>query len=89
MLKIKCLSVYRVHYLTFKPLGIITLCSINSAAMKVLNLEEKFGLFDDHWSPKIIAQLNGQDVKLAKMRAPLSGILTKTKTSFSRSSEVR
>ncbi len=67
MLKIKCLSVYRVHYLTFKPLGIITLCSINSAAMKVLNLEEKFGLFDDHWSPKIIAQLNGQDVKLAKI----------------------
>ena len=35
--------------------------------MKVLNLEEKFGLFDDHWSPKIIAQLNGQDVKLAKI----------------------
>lgn len=35
--------------------------------MKVLNLQEKFGLFDDQWSPKIIAQLNGQDVKLAKI----------------------
>ena len=32
-----------------------------------INLQQKFGLFDDQWSPKIIASLNGQDVKIAKV----------------------
>ena len=36
--------------------------------MEVVNLKEKFNLFNDHWSPKIIGQLNGQDVKLAKIQ---------------------
>lgn len=37
--------------------------------MKIkVNILEKFGLFEDHWSPKIIGQLNGQDVKLAKVK---------------------
>ncbi|MEL6675016.1 MAG: cupin domain-containing protein [Bacteroidota bacterium] len=36
--------------------------------MEVINLEEKFGLFSDHWSPKIIGELNGQHVKLAKVQ---------------------
>ena len=35
--------------------------------MDVINLHQKFELFTDQWSPKIIAQLNGQDVKLAKL----------------------
>ena len=35
--------------------------------MKVINLKEKFNLFTEQWSPKIIGQLNGQDVKLAKL----------------------
>lgn len=35
--------------------------------MKVINLEEKLGLFADQWSPKIVATLNGQTVKLAKL----------------------
>ena len=34
--------------------------------MKVINLKEKFGKFTDHFSPKIIAELNGQHVKLGK-----------------------
>ena len=34
--------------------------------MKVINLNEKFGKFTDHFSPKIIAELNGQQVKLGK-----------------------
>lgn len=33
--------------------------------MKV-NLSEKFQLFSDHWSPKIVGELNGQAVKLVK-----------------------
>ncbi len=36
--------------------------------MEVINVDQKFSLFSDHWSPKIIAQLNGQDVKLAKLK---------------------
>lgn len=35
--------------------------------MKVINIKEKFSLFQDLWSPKIIGQLNGHDVKLAKL----------------------
>lgn len=36
--------------------------------MKVVNINQKFSLFEDQWSPKIIGQLNGQDVKLAKLK---------------------
>lgn len=34
----------------------------------VINLNEKFNLFNEHWNPKIIAGLNGQHVKLAKLK---------------------
>lgn len=36
--------------------------------MEIINLEQKFKLFNDHWSPKIIGELNGQEVKLAKVK---------------------
>ncbi len=36
--------------------------------MQVINLNEKFSLFNDYWSPKIIGELNGQDIKLAKVK---------------------
>ena len=36
--------------------------------MHAISLNEKFGLFNEQWTPKIIAQLNGQDVKLAKIQ---------------------
>jgi len=36
--------------------------------MEVVNINQKFSLFSEHWSPKIIGQLNGQDVKLAKVK---------------------
>ena len=32
-----------------------------------VNLTEKFALFSDTWSPKVVAELNGQHVKLAKL----------------------
>ncbi|MGB3466700.1 MAG: cupin domain-containing protein [Cyclobacteriaceae bacterium] len=35
--------------------------------MKVINIEEKFSKFTDQWSPKIVSELNGQQVKLAKL----------------------
>jgi mannose-6-phosphate isomerase-like protein (cupin superfamily) len=33
-----------------------------------VNLNQKFGLFSEHWSPKIVAELNGQHIKLAKLQ---------------------
>ena len=36
--------------------------------MNVINIEQKFNLFSDHWSPKIVGELNGQEVKLAKLK---------------------
>ena len=35
---------------------------------KVVDLEQKFGGFSDHWRPRVAAQLNGQDVRLVKMQ---------------------
>jgi mannose-6-phosphate isomerase-like protein (cupin superfamily) len=37
-------------------------------SMEKVNLVEKFGLFDEHWSPKIVGELNGQNVMLAKLK---------------------
>jgi mannose-6-phosphate isomerase-like protein (cupin superfamily) len=33
---------------------------------KRIALDEKFAAFSEHWRPKIVAQLNGQDVRLVK-----------------------
>jgi len=34
----------------------------------VVNIQEKFSLFKDHWSPKKIGELNGQQIILAKVQ---------------------
>ena len=36
--------------------------------MDKINLDGKFALFSDHWRPKTIAALNGQEVKLVKVQ---------------------
>jgi mannose-6-phosphate isomerase-like protein (cupin superfamily) len=36
--------------------------------MHKVNLAEKLALFGDHWSPKVVGELNGQQVKLVKFR---------------------
>ncbi len=36
--------------------------------MDKVNLTEKLALFDEHWSPKIAGELNGQHVKLVKFQ---------------------
>jgi mannose-6-phosphate isomerase-like protein (cupin superfamily) len=33
-----------------------------------VNVARKLALFGEHWKPKIVAELNGQQVKLAKFR---------------------
>lgn len=35
---------------------------------EVVDLEQKFGGFSDHWRPRVAAQLNGQDVRLVKVQ---------------------
>ena len=35
--------------------------------INVINFQKKLGLFADHWSPKIIAQMNDYHFKLAKI----------------------
>lgn len=34
--------------------------------MEKVNVKEKLSLFSEHWSPKILGELNGQHVKIAK-----------------------
>ena len=36
--------------------------------MEKVNVGEKFGLFSDYWSPKVVAELNDSYVKLAKFK---------------------
>lgn len=36
--------------------------------MDKVNLEEKLARLTEHWRPKIVAELNGQEVKLVKLR---------------------
>ena len=36
--------------------------------MNSINIYEKFDLINDLWNPRIIAELNGQQVKIAKVK---------------------
>lgn len=38
--------------------------------MTKINLAQKFAQFSDYWSPKIVGELNGQQVKLVRFRGP-------------------
>jgi mannose-6-phosphate isomerase-like protein (cupin superfamily) len=40
--------------------------------MDKVNLIEKFATFSEHWSPKIVGELNGQHVKLVKFQGPFT-----------------
>jgi len=35
--------------------------------MEKVNIQNKLSLFSDHWNPRIVGELNGQQVKLAKL----------------------
>lgn len=37
-------------------------------SIEKVNLEQKFSLITDHWNPRIAGELNGQQVKLAKLK---------------------
>jgi len=36
--------------------------------MQKVNINDKLSLFRDHWNPRIVGELNGQHVKLAKLK---------------------
>ena len=36
--------------------------------MEIVNLNHKFSLFHDYWSPKIVGEVNGSLVKLVKLK---------------------
>lgn len=36
--------------------------------MEKISLPEKFARFSEHWRPKVVAALNGQEVKLVKVQ---------------------
>lgn len=36
--------------------------------MEKVNLTEKFALINEHWRPKVVGELNGQEVKLVKFQ---------------------
>ena len=36
--------------------------------MEIVNLRQTFSLFSDYWSPKIVGELNGQQVRLVKLK---------------------
>jgi mannose-6-phosphate isomerase-like protein (cupin superfamily) len=36
--------------------------------MEKINIEEKLSLFRDYWNPRIVGELNGQQVKLVKFQ---------------------
>ncbi len=41
---------------------------LRDQAIPKVNLREKLALFNDHWSPRIVGELNGQHVKLVKFQ---------------------
>jgi mannose-6-phosphate isomerase-like protein (cupin superfamily) len=43
----------------------------NRSRPKKVNLSQKFGLFQDYWSPKIVGELNDSYVKLVKLKGEL------------------
>ena len=36
--------------------------------IKTVNIADKLNQFSDHWNPRIAGELNGQQVKLAKLK---------------------
>ena len=36
--------------------------------METVNLTEKFNLFSDHWSPKVLGELNDAQIKAVKLK---------------------
>jgi mannose-6-phosphate isomerase-like protein (cupin superfamily) len=42
----------------------------SEALVNKVNIEQKLSLFSEHWKPKIVGELNSQQVKLVKFQGP-------------------
>jgi mannose-6-phosphate isomerase-like protein (cupin superfamily) len=42
--------------------------SVGSGVPDKFNLDRKFSLFEERWRPKVVAELNGQEVKIVKVQ---------------------
>lgn len=40
----------------------------NSKSVKVVNIKEKLGFFEDFWNPKIVGELNDHKVQVVKLK---------------------
>ena len=40
----------------------------SDSSRRAVNLADKLSQFDDHWSPRTVAQFNGHDVMVAKVK---------------------
>jgi mannose-6-phosphate isomerase-like protein (cupin superfamily) len=47
-------------------------CLLFTFLMNKINLQEKLSLIKDHWNPRVLAELNGQYVKLVKFKGPFT-----------------
>lgn len=36
--------------------------------IKTINLQQKFETFSDHWHPRLLGRLNGQEIKIARLK---------------------
>ena len=45
--------------------------------MTKASLTDKFPAIQDHWRPKVVAELNGQELKLAKFSGVFRGIVNR------------
>lgn len=41
-----------------------------SASLRVVDLTAAFASFDERWSPRVVGELNGQEVKVVKLEGP-------------------
>ena len=46
--------------------------SVHTGTLEKLCVAEKFDMFDEYWTPKIIGEMNGQYIKLAKLKGEFS-----------------
>ena len=59
---------YFTFLLATGSLPYLSSVSDTASALQKINLAEKFSLFSEHWRPKVVARLNGQEIKLIKVR---------------------
>ena len=49
-------------------IGIAAKSALKVGGMDLVNLDDKFARFSEHWRPKVVGALNGQEVKLVKVQ---------------------